>query len=192
MGCDGGTIPRRDELVKQKQKPEEKDKHAALACRWRYCCLSQELLQDPIVACRKGYLYNKTAVIEHLLNKNAPRHIRSLKDVRNLTLTKNPAYVSIAANRVSIEALPGAYICPVTGLEFTGKHSFVALWTCGCVFSDRILKEVKSNACVSCFKAFTKDDVLVLNGDDSDETPDMSESVKKRKFSNLIKTQKVN
>ena len=32
MGCDGGTIPRRDELVKVKKKPEQKDKDAELAC----------------------------------------------------------------------------------------------------------------------------------------------------------------
>lgn len=30
MGCDGGTIPRRDELVKVKKKPEEVSHVAAL------------------------------------------------------------------------------------------------------------------------------------------------------------------
>jgi hypothetical protein len=31
----------------------------------------QKLLQDPVVACALGKLYNKDAIIEYLLNKNA-------------------------------------------------------------------------------------------------------------------------
>lgn len=93
MGCDGGTIPRRDELVKQKQKPEQKDKEADLIAKWQHCALSNNKLSTPIVACQIGRLYNKDAVIEYLLNKEAAhnsqvaKHIRSLKDVITLNLT---------------------------------------------------------------------------------------------------------
>lgn len=48
MGCDGGTIPRRDELVKTKKKPEEKDKDAELAAKWQFCALTSEKLRQPI------------------------------------------------------------------------------------------------------------------------------------------------
>lgn len=69
------------------------------------------------------------------------------KDVKNLNLTKNPTF-SVADEKSS------PYICPVIGLEMSGKFRFVALWTCGCVFSERALKEVKVNHChkVSSFK----------------------------------------
>lgn len=43
MGCDGGTIPRRDELVRTKQKDEQKDVHAENAFKWKHCALSQVL-----------------------------------------------------------------------------------------------------------------------------------------------------
>ncbi|KAG7226686.1 hypothetical protein INR49_023480 [Caranx melampygus] len=39
------------------------------------------------------------------------------------------------------------FICPVVGLEMNGKHRFCYLHTCGCVFSDRALKEVKTEIC---------------------------------------------
>ena len=54
MGCDGGTIPKRHELVKTKQRPEAKDKTSNRAALWTLCSLSSQLLKDPIVACQLG------------------------------------------------------------------------------------------------------------------------------------------
>lgn len=54
MGADGGTIPKRCELVKKKKKKEKLDKNVANATRWRLCRLSQEPLKRPIVACKLG------------------------------------------------------------------------------------------------------------------------------------------
>uniref|UniRef100_A0A1I8IX71 Replication termination factor 2 n=1 Tax=Macrostomum lignano TaxID=282301 RepID=A0A1I8IX71_9PLAT len=48
MGGDGGSIPKRIELVRSRQKPEQVAKEAELAARWRHCQLSQELLNRPI------------------------------------------------------------------------------------------------------------------------------------------------
>lgn len=72
MGCDGGTIPRRDELVKTKKKAikvrrlfsiisnEKKTllldltlqnpKDVEKAAKWNNCHLTQQPLQKPIVA----------------------------------------------------------------------------------------------------------------------------------------------
>lgn len=46
-----------------------------------------------------------------------------------------------------LENQTAAYICPVIGLEMSGKFRFVALWSCGCVFSERALKEINTNVC---------------------------------------------
>jgi hypothetical protein len=54
MGCDGGSIPRRDEMVKLKKKAEKADKDVELQARWKYCALSGEELKTPIVACELG------------------------------------------------------------------------------------------------------------------------------------------
>ena len=43
MGCDGGTIPTRDELVKLKKKPEQKDADAVRLLKWAHCALSQQV-----------------------------------------------------------------------------------------------------------------------------------------------------
>ncbi|KAM9525135.1 replication termination factor 2 isoform 2-T2 [Salvelinus alpinus] len=174
MGCDGGTIPKRHELVKGPKKVEKVDKNAALAARWKYCALSTEKLRSPIVTCDLGRLYNKDAVIEFLLDKSADRpnsevvsHLRGIKDIKELNLTDNPAWEGERRNTKGdrYEDMHCAmFICPVVGLEMNGKHRFCFLRTCGCVFSDRALKEVKTEICHKCGDPFKEEDLVVLNG----------------------------
>lgn len=173
MGCDGGTIPRRDELVKVKKKPEAKDKDAELAFKWQCCTITQELLQNPIVVCHMGKLYSKMALIEALLDRStlpkSLKYIKSLKDVKDLNLTPNPEYNADERKKegaIDHRAVP--YICPVLGLEMNGKYRFVALWSCGCVFSERALKEIGTHNCHKCTKPFEDEDVVVINGNDED------------------------
>lgn len=174
MGCDGGTIPKRHELVKGPKKVEKVDKNAELAARWKYCALSQEKLRRPIVACELGRLYNKDAIIEYLLDKSAERpnteavtHIRGIKDIKELNLTDNPEWEGERRNAKGDKYEDihcGMFICPVVGLEMNGKHRFCYLQTCGCVFSDRALKEVKTEICHKCGDPFKDEDLVVLNG----------------------------
>ncbi|KAG7261978.1 hypothetical protein CRUP_001211, partial [Coryphaenoides rupestris] len=94
MGCDGGTIPKRHELVKGPKKVE--------------------------------------------------------KDIKELNLTDNPEWEGEGRTTKGdrYEDMHSAmFICPVVGLEMNGKHRFCYLQTCGCVFSDRALKEVKTEIC---------------------------------------------
>lgn len=82
MGCDGGSIPRRDELVKLKKKAEKVDPGEIERIKWFTCALSNEKLKEPVVTCELGHLYNKEAVIRCLLDKNVDEkfsHIRNLK-----------------------------------------------------------------------------------------------------------------
>lgn len=174
MGCDGGTIPRRDELVRTKQKPEQKDKDAEAVAKWKHCAVTQEELRLPIVSCELGRLYNKESVIECLLNKDTScetaQHIRSLKDIVELNLTENPGYRRRDADKGDeyVDLRASRFICPIVGLEMNGKHKFCYLRQCGCVLSDRALKEVKSEVCHKCAKPFRDDDIVVLNGTDDE------------------------
>ncbi|XP_031784472.1 replication termination factor 2 [Nasonia vitripennis] len=173
MGCDGGTIPRRDELVRVKKKPEQKDKEAELAYRWRHCSIRQLPLQAPIVACGLGRLYSKEAVLEGLLDRSvlseSAAHIKNLKDIKNLNLTPNPAYDGdTAKNGGYINDGMSPYICPVIGLEMNGKYKFCFLWSCGCVMSERALKEIKTYTCHKCQKPFADTDIVVMNAQDED------------------------
>ncbi|XP_078105115.1 replication termination factor 2 [Sander vitreus] len=190
MGCDGGTIPKRHELVKAPKKVEKVDKNAELAAQWKYCALSQEKLRRPIVACELGRLFNKDAIIEYLLDKTAERpntqtvaHIRGIKDIKELNLTDNPEWEGERRNTKGDRYEDfncGMFICPVVGLEMNGKHRFCYLQTCGCVFSDRALKEIKTDICHKCGDAFKNEDVVVLNGT-KEEVEKLREKMEERR-----------
>lgn len=174
MGCDGGTIPRRDELVKTKKKKEEKDKKADLAAKWKYCVISSNKLTNPIVSCELGRLYNKDAVIEYLLNKEAPNssllsHIRNLRDIVTLNLTVKQGYVEKeTTGDHESDMQESKYECPIGGVEMNGNYKFYYIRSCGCVMSERAIKEVKSESCLVCMKPFVENDLIVLNGSDDE------------------------
>jgi len=176
MGGDGGSIPRRIELVKTKQKDEQLQRDFEVGARWNLCALSQQPLREPIVACELGRLYNKEALIEALLNKTIAgnanaSHIRSLKDVKELNLTPNPAYDAKVVDKGAEykDFNVAQFICPVVGLEMNGKYRFCFIWRCGCVVSEKALKEVESEVCHKCGQKFNAiDDVIALNGTDED------------------------
>ncbi|GJN90050.1 hypothetical protein Rhopal_003048-T1 [Rhodotorula paludigena] len=151
MGNDGGSIPKRGELVRTKQKRTREDDADRVRQLWAFCALSkvclplplrslclaakltttlyvrphsQQPLREPIVSCPLGRLYNKEALIAHLLNPPTAAdphspfgsdgqlvagHIRSLKDVVTLRLTPNPALSpSASASSSSAEPAPAA------------------------------------------------------------------------------------
>ncbi|KAG9034121.1 hypothetical protein FRB95_013766 [Tulasnella sp. JGI-2019a] len=147
MGNDGGSIPDRRDLVKNKPKAEQADKNNQTIAVWFFCALSKRPLQEPVVSCALGKMYNKDAILEYLLDKSAYGdganicgHIKSLKDVKTLRLTLNPT-----SDPSSDEAFRHAqFICPLTLKEMSGSLPFVYLTTCGCVFSTAGLKAVSS------------------------------------------------
>ncbi|XP_052257451.1 replication termination factor 2-like [Dreissena polymorpha] len=171
MGCDGGTIPKRDELIRTKQKPEQKDKAADLAARWKHCAISQEPLREPVMACELGRLYNKESALEFLIDRtkfecaSSFEHLRGLKDLKELNLTENPSYSRPQSMKGDgyVDIQDTKYICPVVGIEMNGKHKFACLWSCGCVLSDRAMKEVKGDKCHKCGKPYQPEDVITLN-----------------------------
>ncbi|KAI0056761.1 DUF602-domain-containing protein [Artomyces pyxidatus] len=150
MGNDGGSIPDRRDLVRSKPKAEQADKANQTRARWFFCALSKRPLQEPIVACELGKLYNKEAILEFLLNRLAfgdgeeiCGHIRSLRDVKTLTLAPNTA-PKAGVSDVNVDR--AQYVCPLTFKEMSGGVPFVYLATCGCVFSQAGLKAVASSS----------------------------------------------
>lgn len=191
MGCDGGTIPKRDELVKTKKKDSKIDKTEQLIANWYYCALSKTPLKRPIVSCKLGKLYNKDAIIQYLLNRKLYgdgdkicKHILSIKDVVTLNLTPNPAYTqnkthsSIESNTVGNDILVPQFVCPVTMKEMSGKYKFVYL-PCGCVFSEQALKEVPSSTCLQCNKPYKQEDIIPINPEDPKVIEKLKENVEK-------------
>ncbi|EED85710.1 predicted protein [Postia placenta Mad-698-R] len=137
MGNDGGSIPDRRDLVRTKAKAEQADKANQTRARWFFCALSKRPLQEPIISCALGKLYNKDSILEYLLDKSAYGdgeeicgHIRSLKDVKTLKLTHNTSKI-VASDSTDL----AAFVCPLNFKEMNGSQPFMYIATCGCVFS---------------------------------------------------------
>jgi len=150
MGNDGGSIPDRRDLVRNKPKAEQADKANQTRARWFFCALSKRKLQEPIVSCALGKLYNKDSIIEYLLDRSAYGdgekicgHIRSLKDVKTLTLTPNPAPHSTSSSSSTDRP---QFVCSLTLKEMNGVQPFVYISTCGCVFTQAGLRTVSGAA----------------------------------------------
>lgn len=180
MGCDGGTIPTRDELVKTAKRPEQKDKDSVRLYKWRHCALTQEPLDKPVVACELGRLYNKEAIIEKLLNaksegktseSNTADHIKSLKDVKELQLEPNPAFKDkvTVGDGGYIDSQRSPWICPLTSQEMNGRFPFVFDWTNGKVMSQRAHKMLKEDK----VSAIAEENLIILNPEERSEEEDL-------------------
>jgi len=200
MGCDGGTIPTRDELVKTKKKPEQKDKDSVRLYKWQHCHLSQQKLTRPIVACELGFMYNKEVIIEKLLDSKANKdaastsqsnnavgsHIKSLKDVRELELTDNPAFKRRPGGKESAsvgdggynDRLGSPYVCPIAGLEMNGKFRFVFDWKKGRALSERGHKIVMKN---DPEMKIPEENLIIINPDTNEEAELMVDKMKARR-----------
>uniref|UniRef100_A0A5K3EV54 Replication termination factor 2 n=1 Tax=Mesocestoides corti TaxID=53468 RepID=A0A5K3EV54_MESCO len=175
MGGDGGSIPRRVELVRNKRKKEIVGKVAVHAAKWKHCALSQQPLRQPIVACLLGRLYNKEAIIEKLLDESKytstiADHIKKLKDVRVLKLTPTPKELqSHELSSGSIENSAESFCCPIMGQEMNGSYPFVFSWECGCVISKRAVDAVKDSNCLNCGTPLKPESIILLNPETEEE-----------------------
>eukprot|EP00347_Sterkiella_histriomuscorum_P013023 403366309 len=158
MGNDGGSIPHRAEVVKQKKKEERKDQFEMARAKSRLCAISKNPLREPIAVCKLGLLYNKEEIIKRLIEKEVPRafrHIKKLKDVKEVKCQtrvdpKDDDYIVL--------------VCPVSQTEFNGFNAFSVSWPCGCAFSDEAMQELKSNEkCLNCGIEIKKEDIISLN-----------------------------
>ncbi|RKP26545.1 Rtf2 RING-finger-domain-containing protein [Syncephalis pseudoplumigaleata] len=177
MGNDGGSIPKRSELVKEKKKDPVADARIQTIARWFYCALSKTLLQVPVVADLLGTLYNREAILEMLLDRSrygdadviCP-HIHSLKDVVTLKLTPNSAAQYSHTNGTTLmgadESAPRAlFVCPITKREMNGRYRFVFSRQCGCVVSEQAVREIEEAHCLVCNKPVAPDDYIPINPD---------------------------
>jgi len=155
MGNDGGSIAKRIDLVKEKSKEVKKDTVAINQNRSKHCAISNAKLHIPLVVCRLGYLYNKEALLNCLINKTMPStfsHISKLKDVKDVQATENNNHHS-----------QYPLICPLTGLEFNGLSRFLVLWRCGCMISEKALKASPTPICPMCGTAYKPWEITLLN-----------------------------
>jgi len=147
MGGDGGTCcKRRDIMTKTYQERRKQDRDYEVNALWTFCCISGKQLKKPIVSCELGRLYNKDAMIEFLLDRAKQpeetqlrlKHIRGLKDLKELKLTDNPSHrTDKHGTKHGAE-----YHCPISTLEMNGRHKFGYILSTGTVLSDRAIQQL--------------------------------------------------
>lgn len=152
MGGDGGSYAQRSEQVKLKKRPNKWEENPDDIRKDLYsrCALTKNLLEEPVVICGMGNLYNKQTVIEHCIEPTskdyAYQHLRSLKhviDVKAQTETEKDS------GRLM-------FTCPITGRMLKGVFKFVVMRGCGCMISLEAVEklgEEQQNSCVNCGQA---------------------------------------
>lgn len=178
MGNDGGVIANKRYLIAT-QDPEWKKKQAAramsegaAAAALSMCAMSGMSLALPIVCDELGNLFNKEAVIAHVLaasgaSEEQPNpefaHIRSVRrDIVEVKPTFRPEEKeSVSSSTSGKKEDDFLFVCPVTGLESNGKHAFVVIRACGCLVSERAVRMLadksESSACPSCGTVYPED-----------------------------------
>ncbi|EQC30288.1 hypothetical protein SDRG_11865 [Saprolegnia diclina VS20] len=154
MGNDGGVIAVKRKFMRHgqhKQRDEQADQRTLRAKRTTMCALTDEPLAAPIVADKLGNLFNKASLLERLLERTLPpelSYIRSMKDLVNC--------------KFYADETSGLRHCPITLQAFNGKHPFIVQKKCGCVLSEKALKEVKSPECLMCGAPAREKDRMAL------------------------------
>ena len=185
MGGDGGVIANDRRFIRGIQSDaalsDGKNVTRHQIMRSKICAQSCQVLSEPIVACELGNMYSKEALLESFLNKTlnpSNSHIRGLKDIKQLKLTRNPIS--------SIDSDSAIYICPVTNMEFNGIHPFIYIWSTGWVLSEKAIKEIGINALQPEYGPFATDDIVRLLPleSDLDEQRNHMEMNRQRRDSN--------
>ncbi|EMG47856.1 RTF2 Replication termination factor 2 [Candida maltosa Xu316] len=161
MGADGGTIISRSDILSTKDnkqidihQPEDKEEVLIKTCHYSSIPLYKN---DPIVGDYKGKLYIKEQILKYILGTKQDKstiilqlsHISSLKDICPVKLSWT-----------LVDQVPFIQ-CPVTK-EI--EKSYVYLRTCGCLVSNKALKEFrKDGKCPNCDTVFEDCDVVILD-----------------------------
>lgn len=177
MGNDGGSIPKRRELVKEAAKSKTVSELKATALEslshsWTRDPLSSEPIDmENVVSDWRGRLYNYESVLKGLVpgdeeagsNGNANGNdmtfastgIKSLRDVVKLNFKK---YRPAGSKEKEIWA------CPISLKELGPATKAVYIVPCGHVFAEVAIKEIKDqeHTCPECSGTFEEQDVLPI------------------------------
>lgn len=175
MGNDGGSIPKRRELVKEaarnpstaelkESRQEQQEYH------WTTDPISQKPLVPPVVSDCSGKLYNKDTILEYLVEGSRKEDadtvtrgaVKSLKDVVEVHFEVDKEAHNGAAQH-------GIWKCPVTGDRLGPGSKAVYLVPCGHAFSGNAIKEVSGERCITCDTEYASNDIIpVLSTSETD------------------------
>ncbi len=156
MGNDGGSIPKRVDMVRFKKKEVKADDELLNKPRGISCALSKTPFQQPLCIDRLGSIFNYELILRSLLKHQLPPqfcHIARLKDIRKIQ------YQEAEDRQWVIQ-------CAITKQPYNGNSRFFVNWGCGCVISQKAYHELakgdKGN-CYVCQKKQDGPDMVSLN-----------------------------
>ncbi|KAH8732375.1 Rtf2 RING-finger-domain-containing protein [Phaeosphaeriaceae sp. PMI808] len=186
MGNDGGSIPKRRELVKEaakaltaaqlKEAQNEQQEYG-----WTTDPLTRKPLARPVVSDAAGVLYNKDSIIEYLLEDEDNRK-KEMGKVARVKGTVEGGFAELGSfgDRVNglkdvveikFEVVDGErelggrgekWVCPITGRELGPGAKAVYLVPCGHAFMGSVVKEVSGSACLQCNEPYAENDVIPI------------------------------
>ncbi|CAN9096621.1 unnamed protein product [Alternaria sp. RS040] len=183
MGNDGGSIPKRSELVKEaakalttaqiKEAQTEQQEYA-----WSTDPLTRKPLARPVVSDAAGILYNKDSIIEFLLKEEddaEKTEMKKIAGVKNSELgtfgDRVKGLKDVVEVKLEIEEKDGGEVqkslgekwkCPITGerLGFGSKAVYVV--PCGHAFAGSVVKEVGESTCLTCNEPYAENDIIPI------------------------------
>lgn len=175
MGNDGGSIPKRRELVKEaakaltsvqiKEAQAEQQEYG-----WTTDPLTRKPLARPVVSDAAGVLYNKESIIEYLLKDDGDAEKAEMRKVGAVKGTVEGGFAELGTFGDRVKGLKdvveikfeisddGAaaekgraetWVCPVTGTEMGPGAKAVYIVPCGHAFAGSVVKEVKETTCLT-------------------------------------------
>lgn len=175
MGNDGGSIPTRRELVKEgarevsttqvKEIQTEQQEHY-----WSTCALSHQPLAEPVVSDGLGTLYNKDAVLSHLLaesQKEAPTPTEILQTKKEafkdrLRGLRDVVEVKFQHASSSDGSTNTTWICPITNKPLGPGTKAIYIVPCGHAFAESLLSTVPGDRCLECDSAYEPENIIPI------------------------------
>ncbi|KAL8867980.1 MAG: hypothetical protein Q9174_005299 [Haloplaca sp. 1 TL-2023] len=175
MGNDGGSIPKRRELVKEAAKDPsttevKETQKEKLQYYWAHCALSQKPLSLPIVSDSTGNLYNKDAVLEKLIDASQAKEeenvagshqtsgtIKNLRDVVELQFKTEDPHEKVKGTPAALKL-----VCSVTGKTLGPGVRAVYIVPCGHAFSECAVREMASEQCLECNEPYSPDNLIPI------------------------------
>lgn len=168
MGNDGGSIPKRSELVKEAAKALtsaqiKEAQNEAQEYGWTTDPLTRKKLAAPVVSDAAGVLYNKDSIIEYLLKEDGDREKEELGKVAGVKGTVEGGFAELGnfgdrvkglKDVVEVKFENGAgeladkWVCPITGREMGPGAKGVYIVPCGHAFAGTVVKEVAGSVCL--------------------------------------------
>ncbi|KAK3181698.1 Replication termination factor 2 [Lecanicillium sp. MT-2017a] len=182
MGNDGGSIPKRRELVKDAARAPTISELKATALEslqhaWTHCALSDAPLDmDAAVSDASGRLFNYETILQALMPSDettefsaASLGVRSLRDVVKIKFSKTG----------------DKWICPISMKEMGPATKCVYLVPCGHAYAEIAIKEIQEDTCPECSEPFTETNVISILPTTKEETEKLQKRIESLKSDGL-------